>query len=174
MCVQRATAQLWDPVFGVVMRSRSRLGSTGDKSNLTERASIQLAPLTIEEVRKLPKPHAGFEAYVEPLAQIVQSYPNDLGTGLDVAAMRAELTSYEALVAEITAAQNALARLENMRVQLGASVWGHEMLIYSRARSVGRTNAELRFAIQPFEKFMKNGPHKKTAAPPTPGTPSTP
>jgi hypothetical protein len=156
------------------MRSRSRLGSTGDKSNLTERASIQLPPLTIEEVRKLPKPHAGFEAFVEPLAQIVQSYPNDLGTGLDLASMRAELASYEALVAEIAAASKALARLENTRVQLGASVWAREMLIYSRARSVGRTNLEVRYAIQEFEQFMKNGPHKKTAAPPAPSTPSTP
>jgi hypothetical protein len=155
------------------MRSRSRLGSTGDKSNLTAaRASIQLTPLTIAEVRRLPKPHQGFEAFVEPLAQIVESHPNDLGTGLDIAAMRDELTSYLALVDQIKVAAAALARLENTRVQLGASVWSSELLIYSRARSVGRTNAEVSYAIEAFEQFMKNGPQKKATAPSTP--PSTP
>jgi hypothetical protein len=156
------------------MRSRSRLGSTESKSNLTERASIQLTPLTASEVRRLPKPHAGFEAYVEPLAQIVQRYASELGVGIDVAAMRDCLTKYQALAQALADAAEQLALIENTRLQLSSTVWDQEMLILSRIRSAGRTNPSLLHAIRAFEEFMKHGPHKKSTTPSAPTTPTTP
>jgi hypothetical protein len=159
-------------VFGDVMRSRSRLGSTGSKSNLTERVSIQLTPLTTAEVRRLPKPHTGFEAFVEPLAQIVQRYSDELGAGIDAAAMRDDLAKYQALAEQLADANEQLALIENTRLQLSSGVWAQELLILSRVRSAGRTNASLRHAIRAFEDFLKLGPKKKATEPTTP--PSTP
>jgi hypothetical protein len=156
------------------MRSRSRLGSTGDKSNLTAaRASIQLTPLTTAEVRRLPKPHAGFEAFVEPLAQIVQRHSDELGVGIDVAAMRDSLAKYQALAEQLADAAEQLTLIENTRLQLSSGVWEQELLILSRVRSAGRTNASLRREIRAFEEFLKHGPHKKTATPSAPTTPTT-
>ena len=156
------------------MRSGSRLRSTGDKSNLTERASIELTPLTTAEVRRLPKPHTGFEAYVEPLAQIVQRYSSELGVGIDVAAMRDDLAKFQALAEQLSDASELLALIENTRLQLSSGVWEQELLILSRVRSAGRTNASLLRAISAFEEFMKHGPHKKTTKPSAPTTPTTP
>jgi len=156
------------------MRSRSRLGSTGSKSNLTERASIQLTPLTTAEVRRLPKPHTGFEAYVEPLAQIVQRYSSELGVGIDVAAMRDDLAKFQALAEQLSDASELLALIENTRLQLSSGVWAQELLILSRARSAGRTNPSLLHAIRAFEDFMKNGPQKKATTSSTPSAPGTP
>jgi hypothetical protein len=155
------------------MRSRfTRDGSTGGKSNLTKRASIKLTPLTIAEVRRLPKPHAGFEAFVEPLAEIVETYPNDLGTGIDAPAMREHLAQYQALTAQRTALAKQLALIDDTRVRLSSLVWTGEMLIYSRARSAARTNEDILHAIEDFERFMKTGPHEKATAPSTPSAPS--
>jgi hypothetical protein len=158
------------------MRTRStRDGSTSSKSNRTARASLKLTPLTTAEVRRLPKPHAGFEAFVEPLAEIVQSYPNDFGTGIDLAAMRDSLARYQALAALRAQLADQLALVDDTRVQLSSAVWMEQMLIYSRARSAARTNADILHAIEKFESFMKTGPQKKPASstPPAPGTPTS-
>jgi hypothetical protein len=115
-------------------------------------------------VRRLPKPHVGFEAFVEVLAKIVETYPDDFGTGIDVSAMRARLADYQALEAERDEAASQLALLEDTRLQLGSSVWQDELLIYARARSAARTNPGVLHAIEGFEQFMKRGPQKKAKA----------
>jgi hypothetical protein len=156
------------------MRTRSSLGSTGSKSNRTQRASIPLTPLSIEEVRKLPKPHTGFEAFVAPFAALVRANLDDLGaSGVDVDAMEQDYADYSALTAARAEVAQRLSAIDDTRLFLAAKVWAQELIIYARGRAASRTNILVKRGIEAFARFLKNGPQKKTATPSAPTPPTT-
>lgn len=151
---------------------RNGSSSKSQKSQGTE--GIELTPLTTDEVRRLPKPHTGFEQFAGSLAALVEDYPTELGTGgINLAAMRASLARYQALAAPRAAAAQQLALVDDTRLAQGSAAWAQMLLIYSRAQVAARTNINVRRAIEAFERFMKHPAHKKATVT-TPATPSTP
>jgi hypothetical protein len=134
--------------------------------------SVPLTPLSIEEVRKRPKPHTGFEAFVAPFAALVRANLDDLGaSGVDVDAMEKDYADFLALEAPRAAAAQQLAAIDDTRLFLAAKVWAQQLIIYARGRAASRTNILVKRGIEAFARFLKNGPQKKTtASAPTPPT----
>jgi hypothetical protein len=163
------------------MRTRSSLGSTGSKSNRTQRASIPLTPLSVDEVRKLPKPHTGFEAFIAPFIALVRANPDDLGaSGVDLDAMSKDFADYSALTApraaaaqKLAEAAQQLAAIDDTRLLLGSRIWTGELIIYARGRAAARTNVLVKRGIEAFARFMRNARSKKTTAPSAPSKPTT-
>jgi hypothetical protein len=117
----------------------------------------------------------GFQGILEDCAELVQTFPNELGGGdIDVAGMRKDLADYTALAEQRASLAKELALVEDTLQMLGSRVWSQEMTIYARGRTAARTNVNVKRAIEPIERFMKHGPHKKVAPPSTPSTLSTP
>ncbi len=101
-------------------------------------AQPELTPLTVEEVRRLPKVHIGFEAFVEPLAEIAETFADDMGRGgIDLSSMREALAAYQDLAAAHEEAKQKLALIADTRRFNAAKVWSQELIIYNRARAAG-------------------------------------
>jgi hypothetical protein len=120
---------------------------------------IELVALRRKDIRRMPKPHPGFEQLVTALASLVRDYPNAIGRdGIDLDALAKDLAAVEALNAPCDEARLRLALLMETRFFYRSRAWSRVLLMYDRARSAARTNASIARAIRAFERFMK---HKK-------------
>jgi hypothetical protein len=117
---------------------------------------VKLVGLTRDQVRRLPKVHIGFEKFVEPLAEIAEAYADEMGRGgIDVAAMRVALATYQDLAAVQRELEGRLALVIHTRQLNKAKAWSQELVIYNKARVAGQTNMALAQEIEEFAKFMK-------------------
>jgi hypothetical protein len=157
------------------MRPAVGLRSKGSKKNLTKkRAGIALTPLTVDEVRRLPKPHAGFLGLVDDCVSLVHDFPNELsGSDIDVAGMEKDQANATVLVARRAALAKELALVDDTLVSLNSRIWTQEMIIYAHARVAARSNMDVKRAIEPIERFLKHAAHKKVAPPPSTTTSSS-
>jgi stress response protein YsnF len=125
----------------------------------------ELIGLTRDEVRRLPKVHVGFEAFVEPLAEIAEDFADDMGRGgIDLASMREALANYQDLAAVQSELEERLALVIHTRQFNKAKVWSQELIIYNKARAAARTNREVAVAIEAFARFMKPKVKRKKRA----------
>jgi hypothetical protein len=171
------------------MRAAARLRSQGGKKKLTKkRRAIALTPLTTDEVRRLPKPHAGFAALIDICVGLVHDFPDELSSSdIDVAGLQKDQADATALSATRASLMKELALVNDTLVALNARIWTQETIIYAHGRVAARSSAAVKRAIEPIERFMKHGPRKKppttastsssststaSTAPSTTGTPS--
>jgi hypothetical protein len=135
------------------------------------RTEVELIDLSPEEVRRLPKPREGFDAYAETLIDLYENNVEELSIkGYDASQTRDSLAALQSLKTMESAAKRQLALVQETRLYHMAIVWTAMLDIYARAQSAGRNNPTMKRAIAEFEQFMKNrSPKKKppTGPPPT-------
>jgi hypothetical protein len=124
--------------------------------------------LSRSAAQRLQKPHTGYEAFVEPLAKLVEQYAASIVTeGIDIELMRSALREVQQLATQRTPVAEHLALLDSAGLVAAATVWEQMLLIYNAARSAGRVNEAVEGAIDPFAQFMKTGPRKQVTPPAT-------
>ena len=140
-------------------------------SSKTKHNGIELLVLRREDLRRMVKPHGGYEEFVEPLSELVRQFPEAVGQeGIDLDALKTSVNTTQALKAPCAQAAQRLELLENTRFYHASLGWSQTLLIYDRLRSAARTNASIARALEAFENFLK---HKKKLVTPTPATPTS-
>jgi hypothetical protein len=121
--------------------------------------------LSPEDVKKLPRPHKGFDAFVGPLVALFKENSRALSTdGLDVAGLLGVVRQYQALAETEYAATKQLEKVQTTRLVYAANAWHTVLEMYARALVVGRTNAAVKAGIADFVQFMKHARKRKTKA----------
>jgi hypothetical protein len=150
-----------------VPRVRSKVRKAGS-------GGPNLHRLSPTAVRSLLKPHVGFEAFVEPLAKLVEKYSAELYMrGIDIEKMRASFADIVKLDAQRAEAAEHTALLDNSRGLAASDVWKQMLIIYAAARQAGEENGDIDGAIGGFESFMKTGPRKPAQPAVTPPVATT-
>jgi hypothetical protein len=138
--------------------------STSTRSRAKE---MELVPLSPEQIRELPKPKKGFEAYWGPLLALYKGNEAALSIdGLDIDSVEEAMSDYETLAAAEAEAVQKLALIRATRLLKGSIVWSAELAIYVRAQGA-RTSTVIQRAISGFALFMKQRARAKTATPTT-------
>jgi hypothetical protein len=140
------------------------------------RTATTLVDLSPDEVRRLVRPHRGFEVFVEPMVTMYRANLDALRIkGYDPQTTLDDLAAYEALLAEEQAAQLRLELVQKTRLMHASNAWGGVLRIYARADLAAKADAVIDRAIARFRDFMKMGPRKKAVVAPTePAAPTTP
>lgn len=124
----------------------------------------ELHTLSAVELRRLVRPHPGYEAFAEPFAQMLSQFEGEISmSGIDVEGMRASIRKYQDLTATREAAARQLALIDRTRLVATSSAYSQMLLIYARAKAAARTNPDIALAIKSFEQFMKHAPRTKAA-----------
>jgi hypothetical protein len=147
----------------VLENGRSVMSQAKDGENAVSEALVYLTP---EEVRRLPKPRAGFEQFVARLVALVNARPDAIRIkGFDAEATLAELRAYMELHAVVNDARLRLAKALDTRLLHGSNVWRTTLRIYRHALAAAQDDVNIEFAIAEFEAFMKIGSRKGRKAP---------
>jgi len=143
-------------------------------STRKQKKESSLVSLTLEQLRRLPKPRAGFEQLAVGLLELYKKNLDKLEmSGVDVDAAAETLAELESLQAMHVEAQKQLALIEDTILYRSSSVWTVVLEIYARAIRVAHTDGAIARAIAPFAQFMKIGPRKKVTTTPPSTTPVT-
>jgi hypothetical protein len=127
--------------------------------------STPLVDVAPDDLRRLPRPHKGFDVFASRLATFYRQNEAALRIdGIDIDAMLADVQGYVALAETEYAAQRQLAKVQATRLVHASSAWKTMLEIYARAATVGRVNAAIRAGIAEFADFMKQARKKKTPA----------
>jgi hypothetical protein len=140
-------------------------------SSKTKQNGIELLVLRREDMRRLPRPHGGYEKFVDPLSDLVREYPELISRdGIDLDGLKTSVETAQALEAPCARAAQQLELLENTRFYHASNGWSQVLLMYDRAKSAARTNPAIARALEAFEVFLK---HKKKLVTPMPAAPSS-
>jgi hypothetical protein len=138
------------------------------------RSATTLVDLSPDEVRRLVRPHRGFDLYVQPIIALYRANLDTLRMkGYDPQTTLDEYEAYQSLLAQEQAAQLQLEMVQKTRLMLASNVWGALLRIYARCELAAKVDAVIDRAIVRFRQFMKKAPQKK-AAPSEPAEPATP
>jgi predicted RNA-binding Zn ribbon-like protein len=138
----------------------------------TKQDGIALVELRREDIRRMVKPHGGFEKFTDPLVALVRQFPELISRdGIDLEALKTSLATAEALEAPCAQAEQQLRLLADTRFFHQSSAWSVTLLIYDRAKSAARTSPSIARALEAFEAFLKH--KKKRLVTPTPVTSSS-
>ncbi len=103
-------------------------------STRTAVKATELVALSPEQIRELPKPHKGFEAFVDPLFTLYEENETALSIdGLDIASARQAMSDYESLAAAEAEAEQKLALIRATRLLKASTVYSVQLAIYARA-----------------------------------------
>jgi hypothetical protein len=139
------------------------------KKNSTATALVDLSP---DEVRRLVRPHRGFELFVQPIVALYRANIDALRIkGYDPQTTLDEYAAYQALLAEEQAAQLHLELVQKTRLLYASNAWGAVLRIYARAELAAKLDSVIERGIARFRAFMKKAPQKKAAEPTAPTTP---
>jgi hypothetical protein len=140
-------------------------------SSKTKHDGIELLVLRREDLRRMVKPHGGYEEFVDPLSDLMREFPDAVGLeGIDLNALKTSVATAQALKAPCAQAAQQLELLENTRFYHASLGWSQLLLMYDRLKSAARTNASIARALEAFELFLK---HKKKLVTPAPATPTS-
>ena len=131
--------------------------------------NIELLVLRREDIKRLARPHAGYEQLVGPLVAAAREFP-DVFEGINLTALASHVATAQALKAPCAQAEQQLRLLEDTRFYHSSNGWSLTLLLYDRAKSAARVNPSIAQALEAFEAFLK---HKKKPVTPAPVTPSS-
>ena len=138
--------------------SQSKRGSSG-----LSKVLVYLSP---KEVRRLPKPRAGFEKYARQLVALATEHSDVLRIkGFDAEATLAELRACTEMNSVVRDARLQLAMALETRLMHAANAWRTTLRIYQHARVAAPDDVRIESGIASFAKFMKTGRRKKRKAP---------
>ena len=138
----------------------------------TKQDGIELVVLRREDIKRMLKPHGGFEEFVDPLAALAREYPDLISQdGIDLEELKTSIATADALDAPCAQAEQQLRLLADTRFYHQSNAWSVTLLLYDRAKSAARTNPSIARALEAFEAFLKH--KKKKLVTPTPAAPSS-
>jgi hypothetical protein len=148
-----------------IRASKGGKGEINPKKAKKEEATpspIKLIDLSPEAVAKLPKPREGFELHLGELLQIYTDHAQEMSIGnIRAEDLLTHMKTAETLKPLIESARKHLEMLEETSQWHTAQVWSAMLEIYAKAQVVGRSNPDVKNAIEPFVQFMKVGKRKK-------------
>ena len=131
----------------------------------TKQRGTKYVVLSPEDVKKLPRPHKGFDAFAGPLVALFKANSRALSAdGLDVGGLLALVRQFQALAETEYAATKQLEKVQTTRLVYAATAWHTLLEMYARALVVGRTNPTVKAGIADFVQFMKHARKRKTKA----------
>jgi len=146
----------------------------GQVKNGSSAAAKSLVHLAAADLKRLPRPRGGFEAFAESLVTLAQK---KAGTwripGFDAEATLAELAAYRELEPVVSAAQQQLAMAQETRLLHGSNAWRTTLRLYHFAQAAAPDDPDIQFAIAAFEAFMKRRPKRSKKPTTPPATPPT-
>jgi hypothetical protein len=141
-------------------------------SSKTKQDGIELLSLPADDLRRMPRPHGGFEKFVGPLSALVRANPGSIAqAGFDLDELKAHVDAAAALDAPVAQAEEQLTLLADTRFYHASMAWSQTLLMYDRAKSAARSDPAIARALEAFEAFLKH--RKKRLVTPTPATPSS-
>jgi hypothetical protein len=120
--------------------------------------------ITPNALRRLPRPRAGFERFVEPLLSLHEKQRALLGGNVDTTDLRARFKSYLALATNEKRLAEELTQVQHARLADAAAVWSGLLDIYARAQAAARTNPAIGRAIADFAVILRRRPPRTAKA----------
>ena len=143
------------------------------RSSKPKQSGVKLLSLPPEDLRRLPRPHGGYEKFVGPLSDLVRANPEAIAlAGIDLDEIKEHVDAAAALETPVAQAEEQLKLLSDTRLYHASMGWSQTLLMYDRAKSAARSDPAIARALQAFEAFLKHK-KKKAAAAATPVTSST-
>lgn len=119
--------------------------------------------LSTDQKLELAKPRGGFEAQVEPLAEVAKEVKTPLpGTSIDV--VREQLAKATAIHSLRNAVKKVFTRVDDTIHRKRALAWRVFASYYGALNAMAQTNPALAEDLEPLKEVFEHGPVKPKAA----------